>query len=126
MKQQGDRCRRECAEAEAKARRVRPIPLSIANRAAGFRGLVKSVEGDYWQKLWRRELEFWEYREEVLPESWTKAQHKFEALLGRPLRTREQLEADRQRKAEAFRRAEEAAQSGTNRPPPLILIDGTK
>ena len=70
------------------------------------------------------ENRFWRDDHKMSPESQTNVMNRFKQSLGRPIRTPTQIEADRQRKAEAFRRAEEAAQSGTNRPPPLILIDG--
>jgi len=123
VKKQITRCKGEYAEIEPKTH-VRPIPLSIANRALGLKNLIEFITYDFEARIARHERDFWEYMENAPSESWTAVKRKFEEIIERPIRTLEQIEADRQRKAEAFRRAEEAARSDTNRPPPLILIDG--
>ena len=104
---------------------AKPIPESIFNRFENLNGLVESMTGDlemtitrYESRLWRRK------RSQMSPEGWGEVKHSFEEFIGRPMRTPEQIDEYLQKRTEARHRAEEAAK--TSRPPPLILIDGTK
>ena len=104
---------------------AKPIPESIFNRFENLNGLIKSMTGDlemtiasYERRLWRRK------KSQMSPAGWTEVNRSFVELIGRPMRTPEQVGEYLQKRLEARHLAEEAAK--TNRPPPLILIDGTK
>ena len=104
---------------------TKSIPESIFNRFENLNGLVESMTGDlemtitsYESRLWRRK------RSQMSPEGWEEVKHSFEKFIGRPMRTPEQIDEYLQKRNETRHIAEEAAK--TNRPPPLILIDGTK
>ena len=104
---------------------AKPISESLFNRFENLNAWVKSMTGDlelgstsYESRLWRRK------KSQMSPEGWTEVKRSFEDFIGRPIRTPEQIEEYLQKRLEARRLAEEA--SKTNRPPPLILIDGTK
>ncbi len=105
---------------------AKPIPESLFRRVWGLQGLIKNVKVNLNAEITTRERYFWDDECLMSAECRTNVQRKFEAIIGRPIRTLEQIEEDRKKAAEAFQRAEEAAMSKTNRPPPLILIDGTK
>ncbi len=102
-----------------------PIPKSIFNRFENLNGLINSMTYDlemtitsYESRLWRRK------KSQMSPAGWTEVKRSFEEFIGRPMRTPEQIGEYLQKRLEARHLAEEAAK--TNRPPPLILIDGTK
>lgn len=125
FKRQLDWCTAEYAKIEPTTR-IGPIPLTVARKARALKNMKSSLTVDYEAacEIYERDFEYNGYK---LPaEGWTNVLRKFEAFLGRPVRTTEQIINDRTKAMEARLRAEEAAQSGTNRPPPLILIDGTK
>ncbi len=126
IKRQQDWCTAEYAKIEPKTR-VRPIPLSVANRARALRLMGESLAVDYRGECSRYEYDFWDIRYKLVAErSVMKVQRRFEEILGRPIRTPEQIQEDHEKAVEAYRREEAAEKSKTNRPPPLILIDSTK
>ena len=124
VKNQIDRCKREYTEIEPKTH-TRPIPLSIANRAAGLKNLIEFISYDFDARIARHEHDLWVDKDEFSPGVWADVKKRLETLLDRPIRTLEQLEENHKRAAENSRRMK-AAEAQTNRPPPLILIDGTK
>ena len=105
---------------------AKPIPSSVYHRVRGLKGLINSTKCKLDAQITRYERYFWDDEYLMSAECKTNIQQKFEAFLGRPIRTLKQIDEDLEKRAEAFRRAEEAAMSKTNRPPSLILIDGTK
>ena len=101
-----------------------PIPKSIFDRFKVLDGLVKSLSGTIEEDIASYERRLWGKRSKMSPEGWEEVKRSFEKFSGRPMRTPEQIGEYLQKRLEARHLAEEAAK--TNRPPPLILIDGTK
>jgi hypothetical protein len=92
-KRQLEWCKAEYAKIGPNTR-VRSIPL-------------KNFAVDYEARCERYEQFFWDYGHKMPAESWTNVLRKSEAFFGRPIRTPEQLEEYRQKKAETYRRERE-------------------
>ena len=120
-----ERLKKESANVKPQSR-AKPMPASVFHRVRGLKGLINSTKCGLDAQITRYERRFWDDEYLMSAECRTNVQQKFEAFLGRPIRTLKQIDEDLEKRADAFRRAEEAAMSKTNRPPPLILIDGTK
>ena len=105
---------------------TKPIAESLFRRVRVLKGTIESTTSDMNAECVTFERQFERDCHKMPPEEQADVKRKFEAVLGRPIRTMEQIKMDQLKRAEAFRRAEEAAEAKTNRPPPLILIDGTK
>ena len=103
---------------------AKPIPESVFNRFKNLEGLIESLSGTIEEDIASYERRLWKKRTKISPEAWAGIQRCFEEFSGHPIRTSEQIDEYFQKRLEARHRAEEAAK--TNRPPPLILIDGTK
>ena len=122
-KRQMEWCMSEYAKIEPRTR-VRPIPLSVANRALGLKRMGSSLAAGYEGECDRYEHDFWDDRPKLPKSVSMKVARRFVEILGRPIRMPEQIADDWRKRVEARRREDDAAK--TNRPPPLILIDGTK
>ena len=120
-----DRLKKEYAKVKPQSW-AKPIPASAFRRIRGVKGLINSTKCSLDAQITRYERYFWDDEYLMSAECRTNVQQKFEAFLGRPIRTLKQIDEDLEKRTDAFRQAEEAAMSKTNRPPPLILIDGTK
>ena len=105
---------------------VRPIPLSLQNRERGLKGVIECMQTDMFGEIDRFERWYVEEKDRMSHDDGAKIGDMFMTILGRPLRSLEQIETDCRKRNEKIRLAEEAATSKTNRPPPLILIDSTK
>ena len=120
-----DRLKKEYAKVKPQSW-AKPIPASAFRRIRGVKGLINGTKCSLDAQITRYERYFWDDEYLMSAECRTNVQQKFEAFLGRPIRTLKQIDEDLEKRTDAFRQAEEAAMSKTNRPPPLILIDGTK
>ena len=103
---------------------AKPIPESVFYRFINLKGLIESLGGTIEEEIASYERRLWKKRSKMSPEGWEKVMRCFEEFSGHPIRTPEQIDEYFQKRLEARHLAEEAAK--TNRPPPLILIDGTK
>ena len=103
---------------------AKPIPASVFSRFKNLEGLIESLSGTIEEDIASYERRLWKKRTKISPEAWAEIQRCFEEFSGHPLRTPEQIDEYFQKRLDARHRVEEAAK--TNRPPPLILIDGTK
>ena len=104
---------------------VKPIPISALKRERGLKSAIECMQTDLQGEIDRYERWYLEEKDQMSHEEHLKIGEMFSGILGRPLRSLEQIETDCQKRLAAYRRAEEAAMFKTNRPPSRILIDGT-
>ncbi len=122
-KEQLERLKMEFARIRPKTF-AKPIPESQFNRFENLKGLIESLSGTIEEDIASYERRLWRKRSKMSAAGWEEVKRSFEDFSGHPIRTPEQIGEYFQKRREARHRAEEA--SKTNRPPPLILIDGTK
>ncbi len=122
-KEQLERLKMEFAKIRPKTF-AKPIPETQFNQFVNLKGLIESLTGTIEYDIASYERRLWKKRSKMSPDGWEKVKRCFEEFSGHPIRTPEQIDEYLQKRLEARQRAEEAAK--TNRPTPLILIDGTK
>ena len=124
-KRQIDCLKKECAAIKPKSF-AKPIPESKFDTFWGLKEAIKSLTGDWYAEVTWYERLFWVEKSKLSPETRVEFRQRFEALLGRPIRTLVQLNDNLRKQIATDLQAEVEAllDPGTNRPPPLILIDG--